>query len=391
MADLMLFATLVLPLLAVVLVGRYFERGLLDALPEEQAKRRYRLSWMVTPAILVQAGLLWSIVLIWGQRMATPAWLFAQMQGFASLLADVIGRPATAAVLSILGMVVIVLYYSLYSLPWLRLDRIAKRAQGSSVRKTQLKLTLRGALAGFLPLMLWIGVITPFVSQFIARGEVASFAPVLAGFLLVVHSLSPLQIQLANPTTRLPAEHPVAAMARELCAQAGVGIDQVRVLKLGETRVANALVAGLWPKLRRIYITDHMLETFSVAEIRAILAHEVGHIRHRHLWWYLGFALGGVFVIPRLVEGLGQIDLLGDSLWTVVIALGLYWGVMFKFLSRRFERQADRFTVAATGDVATFQTALERLAEMNGMVKRYSKWDIFQTHPPIAERVRALG
>jgi Zn-dependent protease with chaperone function len=391
MADLMLYASLVLPLLAVVLVGRYFERGLVDAAPEEQARRRYRLSWVVTPVILVQAGLLWSILSNWGEQMATPAWLFAQMDAFASLLMGVIGRPATAAVLSVFGMVVIVLYYSLYSLPWLRLDRIAKRAQGSSMRNAQLKLTLRGTLAGFLPLMLWIGVLLPFLSQFFARGDVATFALILASFLLLVHSLSPWQIQLANPTAPLPAEHPVAAMARELCAQAGVGIDQVRVLKLGETRVANALVAGLWPKLRRIYLTDHMLESFSVAEIRAILAHEVGHIRHRHLWWYLGFALGGVFVIPRLVDALAQFDLLGDSLWSVLIALGLYWGVMFKFLSRRFERQADRFAVAATGDVATFQFALEKLAEVNGMVKRYSKWDIFQTHPPIAERVKAVA
>jgi hypothetical protein len=43
----------------VVLVGRYFARGMLDASPDEQAKRRYRLSWVVTPAILVQVGLLW--------------------------------------------------------------------------------------------------------------------------------------------------------------------------------------------------------------------------------------------------------------------------------------------------------------------------------------------
>jgi hypothetical protein len=90
-------------------------------------------------------------MLHWGERIATPAWLFMQMESLANLLTDVIGRPASAAVLSILGMVVVVLYYSLYSLPWLRLDRIAKRAQGSSVRNTQNKLTLRSTLAGFLP------------------------------------------------------------------------------------------------------------------------------------------------------------------------------------------------------------------------------------------------
>lgn len=391
MADLMLFPLLVLPLLAVVLVGRHYERGLLDATPEAQAQRRYRLAWAVTTAITLQVGMLVSLLLQWGERMATLDWLLAQMDTFASLLVEVIGRPATVAVLSVAGMVIMVLYFSLYSLPWLRLDRMAKRIPGSSVRNTQLKLTLRGTLVGFFPLMIWIGVITPFASQFIARGEPEPFILMLAGFLLVVHSLSPWQIQLANPTAPLPAEHPVASMALELCARAGVGIDQVRVLKLGESLVANAMVAGLWPKLRRIYVTDHMLDTFSVPEIRAILAHEVGHIRHRHLWWYLGFALGGVFVIPRLVDVLAQPEFLGGSFWTVLLALGLYWGVAFKFLSRRFERQADRFSVAATGDVATFQAALEKLAEVNGLVKQYSKWDIFQTHPPIAERVKALG
>lgn len=391
MADLTLFAALVLPLLAVILLGRHFERGLLETLSETQAKRRYQLSWAVTLIILLQAGIVVSILIHWWDRLLTLTRLLEQMTAFVSVLGKVIGRPAATAILSISSMVAIVLYYSLYSLPWLRLDRIAKRVQGSAVRKAQIRLTLRGALAGHLPLMLWIGVITPFVSPFIARGDLASVTLVLAGFLLIVHSLSPWQIQLANPTRALPAEHPVTAMALEVCACAGVGIDQVRVLKLGETRMANAMVAGLWPKLRRIYITDHMLETFSVAEIRAILAHEVGHIHHRHLWWYLGFALGGVFVIPRLFDVLAQFDLLGASIWTVMIVLVLYWGVMFKFFSRRFERQADRFAITLTEDVAAFQSALERMAEANGMVKRYSKWDFFQTHPPIAERIKALG
>ncbi|MCA1937964.1 MAG: M48 family metalloprotease [Dechloromonas sp.] len=390
MADLGLFATLILPLLAVVAFGRHCERGQEEASPEMLAKRRYQLSWVTTLTIFCQAMGIVTLLLHWWEHMATLDWLLSGMRDFVSLLAGTIGRPAAAAIVSIAGMIVIVMYYSLYSLPWLRLDRIAKGTLGRAVRTKQLRHTLRSSLAGVLPLILWIGVITPLASQFIVRGDVTTFALMLAVFLITLHSLSPWQVQLANPTERLPSEHPVTRMAFALCTQAGVGIDQVRVLKLGEMQVANALVAGLWPRLRRIYITDHMLDTFSIDEIRAILAHEVGHIRHRHLWWYLGFALGGVFIIPRLGEGLAQFDLLGDSVWTAVITFMLYWGVMFKVLSRRFERQADRFAVATTGDVVTFQSALERLADVNGMVKRYSKWDIFQTHPPITERVKAL-
>lgn len=391
MADLGLFATLVLPLMAVLAFGRHCERGLGEASPEIQAKRRYQLSWAITLSIFFQAVSIVALVVHWWEQMAILDWLLAGMRNFVSMLAGTMGRPTAAAIVSIVGMIVIVMYYSLYSLPWLRLDRLAKGALGRTVRTKQLRHTLRSSLAGVLPVILWIGVITPVASQFIVRGNVTSFTLILAVFLITLHSLSPFQVQLANPTERLPSDHPVTRMAFALCAQAGVGIDQVRVLKLGEMQVANALVAGLWPGLRRIYITDLMLKTFSIGEIRAILAHEVGHIRHRHLWWYLGFALGGVFIIPRLGKVLAQIDLLGNSIWTVVITLVLYWGVMFKLLSRRFERQADRFAVAATGDVATFQSALERLAGANGMVKRYSKWDIFQTHPPIAERVKALS
>lgn len=390
MYDLILLSTLVLPLLAVILAGRHFERGLLDATHEEQAQRRYRLAWIMNLAIIGQLVLVGTVFSAGWEHMATPGWLLAQMEALAALLASLVGRPATAAIMAVTAMVVIVLYFSLYALPWLRLDRIAKRVPGSAVRKRQFRQNLRSTLAGLIPLALWFGLIFAILPRGILNDPV-TLVLLLAGFILLMHSLSPWLVQLANPTAPLPAEHPVAQMAMALGREAGVRIEAVRVITLGEMKIANALVSGLWPRFRRIYVTDHMLATFSVAEIRAILAHEVGHVRHRHLWWYLALAVGGIFVIPRLVDALGHLDFLHDSLWSAMIAFCLYWGVMFKFFSRHFERQADRFAVAATGDVATFQRALEKLAEVNGTVKQYSKWDIFQTHPPIAERVRVLG
>lgn len=388
MYDLILLATLALPVLAVMLAGRHFERGLLAASPEEQARRRYRLSWLVSLATVGQAIALWQAVYHFGPRMEITILVLDRALGATKWLAGHTTPWIATMMSTVLSMAVIVLYYAQFSLPWLRLDRIAKQAQGKAMRNAQFRMTLRGTLAGLGPLVLWFALVNALPGSFL--NEPARLVVALAGFLLLIHSFSPLLVQLANPTVPLAADHPVAQMAMELGRAAGVRIEAVRIIEMGETKVANAMVSGLWSWLRRIYVTDHMLATFSVPEIRAILAHEVGHIRHRHLWWYLALALGGALLIPRMVGAMGQFEWLRDSALGFLIPFVLYWGVAFKFLSRRFERQADRFAVGATGDVATFQAALEKLAEVNGTVKKYSKWDIFQTHPPIAERVRAL-
>lgn len=389
MYDLILLSTLTLPLLALILAGRHFERGALKASLEELAQRRYRLSWMMSLAIIGQVVLMSVAFSLWVDRMETPEWLLSQIGSVAEVMIDAIDRPLTGAILSVSAMLVMVLYYSLYSLPWLRFDRIAKRAQGGAVRRTQVRMTLRSTLAGLIPMALWFSLVNALPQGFM--NDPTHLVLTLAGFILLSHSLSPWQVQLANPTIPLPGDHPVTQMAMALGRDAGVRIEAVRVIKLGEMKIANAMVSGLWPWLRRIYVTDHMLATFSVAEIRAILAHEVGHLRHGHLWWYLGFALGGTQIIPRMIDALDHLEFLHHSVWGLLIAMGLYWGMIFKFLSRRFEREADRFAVAATGNTVIFQQALEKLADVNGTVKQYSKWDIFQTHPPIAERVKALG
>lgn len=389
MYDLILLLMLTLPLLAVSLAGRRFERDMPGATPEVQAKRRYQLSWLITLAILGQLLLLSSLLSHWGHRMVSLDWLFAQLDGPLDLMVERIGRIAAAAILSVTMMLVVTVYFSLYALPWLRFDRVIKRMQGAFVGKISVWRILRGVLAMLIPAVVWgcLGFAMP-------RGFFDSSAHVgllLVGYLLAIQCLSPWLVQLANPTAPLPADHPVAQMAMELSSAAGVRVGAVRVITSGEAKIANAMVSGLWPRQRRIYVTDHMLATFSQAEIRAILAHEVGHLRHGHLWWYFGFALGGALIIPKAVPLLDYLAFFRASAWSPWIAIGLYWGLMFKFFSRRFERQADLYAVESTGDVAMFQQALEKLAEVNGSVKQYAKWDIFQTHPPIAERIKPLG
>lgn len=388
MYELILLLTLILPLLAVSLAGRHFERGLAEASPEALAKRRYELSWLITLALIGQMLLLSALFFHWADRMVLLEQWLEQLAEPIQAMVEFMGLMAATVILSATGALVAIGYLSLYFLPWQRLDRAIKRLQGRVAGKQPVWRSLRSTLAMLLPQMLWISLAFTQPPEFFA--DPARVGLLLVGYLLTVQSVSPWLLQLATPTARLPADHPVTQMAMELSRAAGVRVGAVRVIMQGETKVANALVSGLWPWLRCIYVTDHMLATFSTVEIRSILAHEVGHLRHRHLWYYFGFSLGGALVIPQAAHLLDYLDFFRNTAWSLWIAIGLYWGLMFKFFSRRFERQADRYAVQATNDVATFQRALEKLAEVNGTVKQYAKWDVFQSHPPIAERIKAL-
>jgi len=388
MYDLILLSILTLPLLAVSLAGRHFELGLPGAAPEVLAKRRYQLSWLISMAMIGELLLLSLLFSHWGDRLASLDWLIAQLDGATEALVER-SRAVAATVIITIIMLLVVGYFSLYYLPWQRLERAIKRMQGVVVGKKPVWQSLRSTLASMITPALWICLVFAMPTGFLK--DPTHFGLVLAAFVLTMQCLSPWLVQLGNPTKPLPADHPVTQMAMDLSRTARVRLGGVRIITPGEAKVANAMVSGLWPRLRRIYVTDHMLATFSMAEIRAILAHEVGHLRHGHLWWYCGFALGGALIIPKAAQLLDYLEFFRDSAWSPWIAIGLYWGLMFKFFSRRFEREADRYAVKATGDVAMFQQALEKLAEVNGSVKQYAKWDIFQTHPPVAERIKVLG
>ena len=131
---------------------------------------------------------------------------------------------------------------------------------------------------------------------------------------------------------------------------------------------------------RRVLITKKMLDQAgSPEEIAAILAHEIGHVRLRHVARrYVGERLLSIALSP--VFGL---DVAGSYVEGVARA-GLAIGY-----TRDQEREADAFAVAAlnaagispAGAVATF----ERMAEAAG-ASGFSPLSLFSTHPEFAER-----
>jgi Zn-dependent protease with chaperone function len=218
-------------------------------------------------------------------------------------------------------------------------------------------------------------------------------------------------------------------------------------LLLWNTRngMANAMVLGVLPWVRYVVFTDRLLEEFAPDEIEAVFGHEVGHVKHHHMPYYLGFLLMSVFALGLLVssslplvaaafqEGLAALgngpggwlagrepllDLDHHKYLAFLPMVGLllsYIFVVFGFLSRRCERQADIFGCKAVScprpdcpghdpdtlansdgkrlcptGIRTFIRALEKVAQLNGINRDRPGFLQSWQHSTIARRVEFL-
>ena len=167
--------------------------------------------------------------------------------------------------------------------------------------------------------------------------------------------LSPALVRLAWPLQPLPPG-PLRDRLERLSRRLRFRCTDILVWDTGGT-VANAGVTGALPWFRYVLLTDLMIEQLSPGQVEAVFGHEVGHVAHRHLPFFAAFFLASAGVLMLAAEALGRfVDLDGavdrlvgepaaEVLWAgvVIIGLGAYAFLVFGFLSRRFERQADLF------------------------------------------------
>jgi len=168
-----------------------------------------------------------------------------------------------------------------------------------------------------------------------------------------------------------------------------------------QTKKENAFLAGLG-KTRRVVLGDNLMDKMSVGEVESIIAHEVGHYRHKHIWksLFIGTLQSlVVFYILNQAMRLLFSQFLITSRWNLtllplfLIFFGLIscflFGPLGNALSRFFERQADRFALKAIDDKKAFMTALAGLADRNLSNAYPACWVklLYYTHPPIGERL----
>jgi STE24 endopeptidase len=187
----------------------------------------------------------------------------------------------------------------------------------------------------------------------------------------------------------------------------GTGLTVAGVFRLGlsaETRKANAALAGLG-RTRRVLLGDTLLDNFSPEEIEVVFAHELGHHVYRHLLKRIGaeVVLAAVVlwlagrVLVALAPALGYLGPTDPAalplLLLVLTAFALLVMPVQNALSRRFERQCDRYALQRTGNAEAYRSVFCKLAEVNKSdpdPHPLVVW-LFHDHPPIRERIALAG
>lgn len=193
---------------------------------------------------------------------------------------------------------------------------------------------------------------------------------------------------------------------RSMTERAGVSVG--RVLKVDASRRSghsNAYFTGLG-RVKRVVLFDTLLTQMSHAQILAVLAHELGHWKKRHvlirMLVMLALLVGGAFVAHLLIPSaffpqlVGAADLSFSARLVVMMVLASVVTFpltpLFSAWSRRDEREADQFAVELHGAAGDLADALGKLGTENlSNLHPHPLYAAFYySHPPLVERIGGL-
>jgi Zn-dependent protease with chaperone function len=225
---------------------------------------------------------------------------------------------------------------------------------------------------------------------------------ILIGLILPVivsaYIFAPLLMQFLWKTEPLAAGSGLKQKLERLTKQSGAKHQDIVVWQTGSLLIANAAVAGTFPWNRRIFLTDALLKYFTDEEIETVVAHELGHIRYKHIQTYMLFSLFYLLSYPffyvlieePLVTHFGESQIL-STLCSLTFLI-IYFVFIFRYLSRRCEHQADLYAVRLTEKPESFKTALMKLAVLNSVPKSIRRFfESFNTHPSIDRRIEFVN
>jgi len=190
----------------------------------------------------------------------------------------------------------------------------------------------------------------------------------------------------------------------DLARRADVKVGQVyRVDASRRTTAINAYVNGIGPT-KRVVLYDNLIEDLPPEQVRQVVAHELGHQKHRDLYrgllWLAFVAPAGVYLAQRLAEAFGSREGLGhpagkpgpSALPAIALAVSLVslaLGSASNVVSRQVEARADAFSLELTHNPAALialqrELALRNVADPDPPALLQA---LFGTHPTTLQRI----
>jgi STE24 endopeptidase len=228
----------------------------------------------------------------------------------------------------------------------------------------------------------------------------------LMAFQLLMLVLAPVLIMpMFNKFTSLP-EGTLHQRLIHLAERTGFRAQSIQVMDGSKrSRHSNAFFTG-FGKFRKIVLFDTLIQQLTETELEAVLAHEIGHYKRKHIpqflaisavgslaafyvlfllsrqsWFYTSFGFERTGIVPALL------------LFSLLSGTVSFWLTpLINLWSRRYEYEADAFAANAMNETQSLVGALRKLNEKNlsNMTPHPLYSGFYYSHPTLLEREASL-
>ena len=215
-------------------------------------------------------------------------------------------------------------------------------------------------------------------------------------FLLIAAIFAPVVVQRfwrCSPVEQGSLRQRIAA----LCQRAGVRYSDIMYWPIFGGRMITAGVMGLVGRFRYILVTKALLRLLNPEELDQVIAHEIGHVKRRHLLLYLIFFAGfmlislGVYPLSYFLVFFFQpmlrlllffkwdANTFFNLIYSILLVIGIvtYFRFVFGYFIRNFERQADLFVFRLFPSVQPLITTFGKIALSSGQAADKPNWHHF--------------
>jgi STE24 endopeptidase len=249
-----------------------------------------------------------------------------------------------------------------------------------------------------LSAIIWIYTLTPEYFWLLAFSVTTIFSLVMGMF------YSELIVPLFNKQTPLPAGELRTAIEK-FATSVDFKLKNIFVIDGSKRSTkANAYFAGLGPK-KRIVLYDTLMEQMTTEEIVAVLAHEIGHYKHKHvlknylfslpfsllLFYLLGWMLNSDLLAQVLGGEKAVFHLNAIAFFTLYTPISTLLDLAGNILSRRFEYQADAYA-NKYGFGEQLISGLKKLSAKSLSNLLPHPWYVFfnYSHPTLYQRITKI-